>query len=373
MQWAERLAAFNYDVQYVRVLDNTVADALSWLPLPSSGFVLPDISRDIPLHHITGEGITLAEIQAATSTDEVLSKVVEFIRMQWPSKGQQITADLLPYYHVQDEIHLEQGWPGPRLPVRGPCWAMQVDLGTGTFRSSRHLTHETPDQGDLLVDWTYMHVHELVSQCSGCSGCQMSEKSMPPAKVPDIDVLKPANCWAKVGLDISGPFADAPGNQKFIVTVIDYASNFLECLLTTDIRSSQIIRWLETVFCCVGNQSVLVSDNGPQFASSEFQGFLQHHGVEHIQSAMYNLTENGLVEVFNHTLKHGILSFAHDHLLWEEGIEKLLKTYQATPPTSDVPSPAEQFYLLLVLSNSSLTRPSACLATDPETVRQGVS
>ncbi len=79
----------------------------------------------------------------------------------------------------------------------------------------------------------------------------------------------------KVGLDISRPFADSPGHQEFIVTVIDYVSNFLEFLLTTDIRSAWIIRWLETAFSHVGNPSELVSDNGLQFMSSEFQAFLQ--------------------------------------------------------------------------------------------------
>ncbi len=73
------MAAFDYDAQYIRGLDNTMADALSQLPFPSSGFALPEVSRDITLHHITGEGLALTEIQTATSTDEVLTKVVEFV------------------------------------------------------------------------------------------------------------------------------------------------------------------------------------------------------------------------------------------------------------------------------------------------------
>ncbi len=89
---------------------------------------------------------------------------------------------------------------------------------------------------------------------------------------------------------------------------------------------------------------MLVSDNGPQFVSSEFQDFLQRHSIEHYRSAVYNLTDNGLVEVFNCMLKHGIRSFAQDRLSWEKGIGELLKTYQATPPTPDMPSPAERFY-----------------------------
>ncbi len=77
--WAELLAAFDYDAQYVRGLDNTMANTPSQLPLPSSSFALPEVSRDITLHCITGEGLTPTEIQTAMSTDEVLSKVVEFV------------------------------------------------------------------------------------------------------------------------------------------------------------------------------------------------------------------------------------------------------------------------------------------------------
>ncbi len=130
-------------------------------------------------------------------------------------------------------------------------------------------------------------------------GCQFSEKSTPSAKDPPIEVPKPVECWTKVGLDIAGPFADGPSHQKFIVTVIDYASNYPECLFTTDIRSSRIIWWFETVFSCIGNPSELVSDKGPQFVSAKFTEFLKKHGIDHIRSAVYNPTENSLVEVFN--------------------------------------------------------------------------
>ncbi len=59
VQWAECLATFDYDDQYIRGLDNSVADMLSQLPLRSSGFALPEVSRDITLHRITREGLTL--------------------------------------------------------------------------------------------------------------------------------------------------------------------------------------------------------------------------------------------------------------------------------------------------------------------------
>ncbi len=62
MHWAERLAAFDLDVQYMRGLDNAVADALSRLPLPGSKYALPDVGCDITLKHISGNGLTLEEL-----------------------------------------------------------------------------------------------------------------------------------------------------------------------------------------------------------------------------------------------------------------------------------------------------------------------
>ncbi len=140
-----------------------------------------------------------------------------------------------------------------------------------------------------------MQVYDLVSQ-SMC--CQFSEKSAPPAKVPPIEFPKPAECWTNMGLDNAGPFADTPSHQKFIVMVIDYASNYPECLLTADIRSSGVIRWLETVFSCCGDPTEL-SDKGLQFTSAEFTAFLKKHGINHICCAIYSSTENGLVKVVN--------------------------------------------------------------------------
>ncbi len=140
---------------------------------------------------------------------------------------------------MRDELHLEQG-----CLVRDCQFVAPVELRKWIL-GLVHSGHPGITRMRRIVRETYWwpglstQVHELVSQCSGC---QMSEKSTPPAEVPDIQVPKPAECWTKVGLDISGPFANAPGHQKFIVTIIDYTSNFPECLLTTDIRSSRIIK-----------------------------------------------------------------------------------------------------------------------------------
>ncbi len=111
--------------------------------------------------------------------------------------------------------------------------------------------------------WLPLMSAQVEALVAHCLGCQFCEKSSPPAGIPKIVVPCPEVCWTKVRIDIAGPFADAPQNQHYIVTAIDYTSNYPECLLTSDIHSSKLIDWLEDLFAHYGNPNQLVSDNGP--------------------------------------------------------------------------------------------------------------
>ncbi len=109
IRWAERLGAFDFIIQHVPGKDNSFADALSRLPLPSSTFALPELSRDTILKRVAADGITLTEIQNATKSDLVLQKVIGFVDKHWPGKNQ-ITRELMPYYSVRQELYTENGY-----------------------------------------------------------------------------------------------------------------------------------------------------------------------------------------------------------------------------------------------------------------------
>ncbi len=79
VRWVEHLSAFDFDVLYVRGLDNVIANVLSWLPLLSSGYALPKISHDVTLKCITSEGLTLSELQTTTAEDETLKAVLGYV------------------------------------------------------------------------------------------------------------------------------------------------------------------------------------------------------------------------------------------------------------------------------------------------------
>ena len=60
--------------------------------------------------------------------------------------------------------------------------------------------------------------------------------------------------------------------------------------------SAKAIEMLRGIFASYGLPKELVSDNGPQLASSEFRDFLKKYGVKHTLVPAYHPASNGAVE-----------------------------------------------------------------------------
>ena len=60
--------------------------------------------------------------------------------------------------------------------------------------------------------------------------------------------------------------------------------------------STKTIEKLQILFARYGVPYQLVSDNGLQFKSEEFQMFLKRNGIKHLTSAPYHPASNGLAE-----------------------------------------------------------------------------
>ncbi len=183
---------------------------------------------------------------------------------------------------------------------------------------------------------------ETMVKC--CPGCQRNMKSQPPNPVPQISVPKPTIPWQKLGPDIAGPFHMAPQHQQFVVLVVNYHSGYPEVLLTTDIRSMTIIRWLHELFMRYGCPDSIVMDNGPQFVSAEFRQFLELKGVHLLVCSVFSPRENGLVECWNCMLKGDVQAFCSLGKPWEEGMLELLTQHCHMPATPQGPSSAELLF-----------------------------
>ena len=73
-------------------------------------------------------------------------------------------------------------------------------------------------------------------------------------------------------------------------------SKWIEVEQITSTTSSAIISTLRNIFSRFGLPNVIVTDNGRKFVSAEFESFLKRNGIQHLTSAPYHPSSNGLAE-----------------------------------------------------------------------------
>lgn len=82
-----------------------------------------------------------------------------------------------------------------------------------------------------------------------------------------------------------------------LLIIVDAYSKWLEVKVTSLTTSAATARILDELFAAYGVPITLISDNAPQFASSEFKKFLQLKGVKfHKFIVPYHPSTNGQAE-----------------------------------------------------------------------------
>ncbi len=114
---------------------------------------------------------------------------------------------------------------------------------------------------------------------------------------------------------------------------------------------------LRTLFSRYGLPEVLVSDNGPQFTSEEFQKCLKANGVKHARSAPFHPATNGLAERMVQTVKRA-LRCSKGSTSIQQRLDTFLLAYRNTPYASTKESPAMLFLHRRLRSRFDLLKPN---------------
>lgn len=100
----------------------------------------------------------------------------------------------------------------------------------------------------------------------------------------------PQRPWEKVAVDLF-----SLNQQDYLVTV-DYYSGYWELDRRHTTDASTVVTKLKKHFARHGSPCQLVSDNGPQFVSAEFQKLTKEWDIEHTVTSPYNSEANGKAE-----------------------------------------------------------------------------
>jgi len=177
---------------------------------------------------------------------------------------------------------------------------------------------------------------DIEARSKKCSACQIHSNDavkQPPSQWP-----YPAEPWDRIHIDYAGPF-----ESKMHLVIVDAHSKWIEVESMTTATSSSTIEVLQRLFAQFGYPRVLVSDNGPQFASKEFRQFLEHCGTTHLTSSPYFPATNGAAERSVQTFKQAMRAEKRGGRTFKAALQDFLMQYRATPHTTTNESPAQLF------------------------------
>ncbi|XP_038055971.1 uncharacterized protein K02A2.6-like [Patiria miniata] len=182
-----------------------------------------------------------------------------------------------------------------------------------------------------------------------CASCQQTRHL--PAVAPLMPWVWHSSSWHRIHID----FAQKNGHDFLIV--IDAYAKWPEIFHMSSTTANATITVLQDLFSRYGIPYQLVSDNGLQFTSEEFQWFLKVNGVKHVRVAPYHAASNGAAERMVQSFKRALSSSKSSVRSLQQRIDSFLLTYRTTTHATTGRTPASLFLGRELRTRLSLLRP----------------
>ena len=109
--------------------------------------------------------------------------------------------------------------------------------------------------------------NDVAKYCRSCVVCQKSVKRPKNSKVAHISVPVVSEPFKKVAIDIIGPLPKSKKGNRYILTLVDYATRYPEAATLYTIDTETIADELIKIFSRVGLPDEILTDQGSNFTS----------------------------------------------------------------------------------------------------------
>nr|XP_043611691.1 uncharacterized protein LOC122583338 [Erigeron canadensis] len=305
-----------FRIQNISRSRNKIADALS--KLASTSFT-----------HLTKE-VLVETLPKSSMEEEVMVALVEEEDQNWTTPIiEYLTSGILPAN--KDEAR--------KVRIKAPQYILREE---GLYRKSYLgplLRCVGPNQAKMIIE----EIHQ------GCCGAHTGPRmvvakitKMVP-KAPKHELIPVTAAWpfSKWGINIVGPFPQAPGRVKFLVVAVDYFTKWIEAKPLVTISGKQMEKFVwEQVVTRFGIPQVIISDNGKQFSQGIFPQFCKNLEIQQRFTSVAHPQANGQVEAMNKQIVHGIKTrFGRCQNGWLDGLHQVLGALRMTPKTSNGETP----------------------------------
>ncbi|KAG7588679.1 Ribonuclease H domain [Arabidopsis suecica] len=205
--------------------------------------------------------------------------------------------------------------------------------------------------------WPTM-ISDCIDYAKRCKKCQMHAPLIhqPSEFLSSISAPYPFMRWS---MDIVGPLHRSTRGVQYLLVLTDYFSKWIEAEAYINIKDSVVKTFLwKHIICHYGVPYEIVTDNGPQFISNDFDDFCSAWGIKLSYSTSRYPQGNGQAEASNKT----ILSNLKKHLSarkggWYDELQPVLWAYRTTPRRATGETPFSLVYGMEAVVQAELNVP----------------
>jgi transposase InsO family protein len=132
-----------------------------------------------------------------------------------------------------------------------------------------------------------------------CEACQMFT-TKPHAPASELHTIPVAWPFAQWGLDQVGPLPKSSrGGTTYLLVAVDKFSKWIEAVPVTNQEATTAVKFFESIVYRYDVPNSIITDNGTNFTSGEFQDFAKDLGIKLKYASIAHPKSNGQVEKAN--------------------------------------------------------------------------
>ena len=304
-RWALKLQGYVFDIEHRKGRQNVVADALSRA-------------------HENEPSIDVVDLEIVPSID---LESEEFDSSEYCSLRERYVEADLPDYKVIDKYIYHRVCFSKGEDDESEHWKLFVP--PGLRKDVLYAAHDTPSSSHGGIVKTLERVRQsfywpgLVTDVKNyitkCQVCKTTKSPTHVLKPPMGGSIRTERPFQRLYVDFIGPFPRTRSGNIGMLIILDHFSKFTFLKPVKKFTSSKVIEILQSdIFNCYGVPEYVVSDNGSQFRSKDFEHFLLKYGIKHVCTAVYSPQSNASERV-NRSINAALRAYIQkDQRLWDE-------------------------------------------------------
>jgi hypothetical protein len=266
------------------------------------------------------------------------------------NKPRDTNSEIVSHYFVSDDGMLLR-----KYSERDDDEIIQIVVPACLRGKILNLAHSIPASSHMGITKTRKRIlqyffwsgidKDIAVYCKSCDICQRVDKRgklnrAPLMPLPIID--KP---FSRLSVDVVGPLPQTVKGNRFILTVIDHSTRWVEAYALTDHKASTIAQSVMDFVSRFGTPKEILHDLGADFTSELFQVFLNYFGISQLKCSVAHPQTNTCAERWHATLKRMLRSYvAQCDDQWDDALCYLLFAFRGVEIAEYGYSPYEMVF-----------------------------